>query len=371
VTRSAEHAGTGESGAGTAPDAPTLDPVQEAALLRQLLATCRHLNQIYFKGALKPVQLSLSDAHGFLGRYLHELRTIELSRGFVLRESWGSLVEVLKHELAHQFVLEVLREREAPHGPAFRSVCERLGIDARSSGVPEAARSPESERVLERVHKLLALAQSDNRHEAEAAAAAAQRLMLRHNIEAPTPRRERCYGYRHLGRITGRVSEWERRLGNILSEHFFVEIIWVPAYRPREQKSGSVMEAIGSPENLALAAYVYDFLVRSGEQLWSAHKQREGLRHDRDRMTYLAGVMSGFAQKLENQARAHKADGLVWIPEAQLREYTRKRHPYLRTVSHAGPRRRGAFEQGQAAGRNVLLHRGITESRGGKPKLLK
>ncbi|HEX6239759.1 MAG TPA: DUF2786 domain-containing protein, partial [Polyangiales bacterium] len=194
---------------------PGLNASQEVALLRQLHATCRHLNHLYFKGALKPVQLSLSDAHGFLGRYLHELRAIELSQAFVQRESWGSVVEVLKHELAHQFVLEVLQERESPHGPAFQAVCERLGIDARSSGVPKTAPSEEAERVLERVHKLLALAQSDNRHEAEAAAAAAQRLMLRHNIEAPRARVQREYTYRHLGRITGRVSEWERRLGNI------------------------------------------------------------------------------------------------------------------------------------------------------------
>jgi predicted SprT family Zn-dependent metalloprotease len=347
------------------------DAAREAALVRQLHATCRHLNQIYFKAALKPVQLSLSDAQGFLGRYLHHLSAIELSRAFVLHEPWGSVVEVLKHELAHQFVLEVLREHEAPHGPAFRAVCERLGIDARRAGVPVPAQSPESERVLARVHKLLALAQSDNRHEAEAAAAAAQRLILRHNIDAAPGGDTRAYGYRHLGRITGRVSEWERRLGNILSEHFFVEIIWVPAYRQHEQKSGSVMEAIGSSENLELAAYVYDFLRRSGEELWRAHKQAEGIRHERDRMTYLAGVMSGFAQKLHSQAQAHKADGLVWLPEARLREYTRKRHPYLRTVAHAGHRRSGAFEQGQAAGRSVLLHRGITQSQGGPPKLLK
>jgi hypothetical protein len=350
---------------------PALDAAREAALLRQLHATCRHLNQIYFKAALKPVQLSLSDAQGFLARYLHQVSAIELSRAFVLREPWGSIVEVLKHELAHQFVLEVLGEHEAPHGPAFRAVCERLGIDARRSGVPEPERSPESERVLARVHKLLALAESDNQHEAEAAAAAAQRLMLRHNIEAAPSSDKRAYSYRHLGRVTGRVSEWERRLGNILTQHFFVEIIWVPAYRPLEQKSGSVMEAIGSSENLELAAYVYDFLQRSGEQLWRAHKQAQGIRHERDRMTYLAGVMSGFAQKLDNQARAHKADGLVWVPEARLREYTRQRHPYLRTVSHAGHRQRGAFEQGQAAGRNVLLHRGISHSQGGAPKLLK
>jgi hypothetical protein len=348
-----------------------LGSAQEAALLRHLHATCRHLNQIYFKGALKPVQLSLSDSQNILGRYLHELRSIELSRAFVQRESWGSVVEVLKHELAHQFVLEVLREQEAPHGPAFRAVCERLGIDGQRSGVPAPAHDPESERLLARVQKLLALAQSDNRHEAEAAAAAAQRLMLRHNIEAAPPTDSSAYRYRHVGRITGRVSEWERRLGNILSEHFFVEIIWVPAYRPREQKSGSVMEAIGSAENLALAEYVYDFLVRSAEQLWRAHKATQNVRGERDRMTYFAGVMSGFAQKLQDQARAHKADGLVWMPGAALREYTRKRHPYLRTVSHAGHRKSDAFAEGQAAGRNVLLHRGITQSGGGPTRLLK
>ncbi|HEX6243479.1 MAG TPA: DUF2786 domain-containing protein, partial [Polyangiales bacterium] len=107
-------------------------------------------------------------------------------------------------------------------------------------------------------------------------------------------------------------------------------------------------------------------------QLWRAHKQAQGIQNDRERMTYLAGVMSGFAQKLEGQARAHKADGLVWVAEAQLREYTRKRHPSLRTVSHAGHRQRGAFEQGQAAGRGVQLHRGISHSHGsGGPKLLK
>lgn len=353
------------------PRAP-MDEGRERALLRELSATCRHLNQTYFKGALPPVQLSLSDADGFLGRYLHATKSIELSRSFVQRESWGSIVEVLKHELAHQFVLSVLRETEAAHGPAFRAVCARLGIDARARGVPEAPPSAASQRVLERVHKLLALAQSDNRNEAEAAAAAAQRLMLRHNLDAPSgPSDEEPYTYRHLGRITGRVSEWERRLGNILGEHFFVEIIWVPAYRPDVQKRGSVMEAVGTPENLALAEYVYAFLVNTGERLWKSHKEAQGIAQDRDRMAYLAGVMSGFAQKLEDQARVNKAEGLVWIPHAGLSAYTRKRHPYLRTVQHAGRQKSTAFEHGQQAGRNVLLHRGITHGASGETKLLR
>jgi len=349
----------------------SLNEEQERAVLRELRATCGQLNQTYFKGALRPVQLSLSDATGFLGRFILETRSLELSRQLVHGGSWGSIVEVLKHELAHQFVLEVLREHEAPHGPAFRAVCQRLGIDASAAGTPAAPPTPESARMLERVHKLLALAESDNRHEAEAAAAAAQRLMLRHNLEGANPAHESAYTYRHLGRLTGRVSEWERRLGNILGEHFFVEVIWVPAYRRLEQRRGSVMEAIGTPENLEIADYVYDFLVRSAERLWRAHKQSEGIRKNADRMAYLAGVMSGFAQKLEIQARAHKADGLVWVPHARLTEYTRKRHPSLRTVSHSGHRRGEAFAHGQKAGREVLLHRGMVRGGQGETRLLK
>jgi hypothetical protein len=81
--------------------------------------------------------------------------------------------------------------------------------------------------------------------------------------------------------------------------------------------------------------------------------------------------MSGFAQKLKTQAREHKAEGLVWIPEANLTAYTRKRHPYVRTVSHAGQRRSDAFAQGEQAGRNVLLHRGISRGASGETRLLK
>jgi hypothetical protein len=359
-----------ESAHDSTPKKP-LSTAQEAALVRELFATLKHLGRSYFKSALKPAQLLLRDAEGFLARYVHETRSIELSRSFVYSAPWGSIVEVLKHELAHQFVLEVLNEHEAPHGPAFRAVCERLGIDARASGRPELAPNAESARLLERVHKLLALAESDNRHEAEAAAAAAQRLMLRHNLETPERTLGSDYGYRHLGRITGRVSEWERRLGNLLGEHFFVEVIWVPAYRKHDQKRGSVLEAIGSPENLELAAYVYDFLVRSAEHLWRAHKSERGIDEDRERMSYFAGVMSGFAQKLQVQARAHKADGLVWVPHEKLTAYTRKRHPHTRTVSHAGQRRGDAFAQGEQAGRNVLLHRGIKRGGSGLLRLLK
>ncbi len=317
-------------------------------------------------------QLSLSEAAKFLGRYFAAEQRIELSRGFVLSHDWTVVLEVLKHEMAHQFVVEVLREVETPHGPAFQATCERLGIDSRSQGLPQAQRSPEQTRLLERIHKLLALAESDNRNEAEAAAAAAQKLMLRHNIDVHERAESHDYTFRQIGRITGRVSEWERRLGNILRDYFFVEIIWVSAFVPSTGKRGSVMEAIGSPENLDLAHYVYDFLLSSAERLWKQHQRSEGIKSNQDRAPYYAGVMSGFAQKLAAQQKAQRSDGLVWVPHAQLAQYTRKRHPYLRTIRQQGHKRRDAFQEGQKAGRDVVLHRGITgRNSGNQVRLLK
>src|SRR5690606_18958374 len=118
------------------------------------------------------------------GRWVAEERTIEISRKLLVDHGWGALVEVLKHEMAHQFVDEVLGlADEAAHGPAFRQVCAERGFDARASGVPNAAQSDAQSRVLERVAKLLALAESPNEHEAQAAMNAAQRLMLKYNLE--------------------------------------------------------------------------------------------------------------------------------------------------------------------------------------------
>ena len=53
-----------------------------------------------------------------------------------------------------------------------------------------------------------------------------------------SPRRR--YGFRHLGRPSGRILEHDRRLAAILTTYFFVEGLWIPVYRPREGKRASI-----------------------------------------------------------------------------------------------------------------------------------
>lgn len=360
-------------------DAPaTLSAELEAAALREIARAWHNLNGNAFRFALKPPLFELRDGEQRLGHWSLAYRTIALSRRLVFGEPWGSVLEVLKHEMAHQYAHEVLRATdEVAHGPAFRSVCERMGVDAAASGMPAPGEAPggvenEQSRVLRRVAHLLALAESSNQHEAEAAMKAARRLMLRHNLDAASAGREGGhYAFRHLGRPTGRIQEHERVLAAILAEHFFVEAIWVPAYRAAEGKRGSVLEVCGSDTNLELAAYVYDFVLRSAEACWREHKRERKLGSNAERGAFLAGLTRGFDEKLREGERANANEGLVWVGDPHLGSYFRRRHPYVRHVRYQGKGPSEAFSEGRERGRKLVLHRPVGAGPSGGTPLLR
>jgi hypothetical protein len=192
---------------------------------------------------------------------------------------------------------------------------------------------------------------------------------LKYNLEAPTQHRD--YGFRHLGKPTGRVTEAERLIGAILGEHFFVQAIWVPVYRPLEGKRGSVLEVCGTDANLEIASYVYDFLMRSGDALWRDHKAREGIDRDRDRRTFIAGVMHGFLGQLATNAKEQKRAGLVWIKDADLHVFYRRRHPHVVHARFSGEHRNDAHMSGRAAGEKLVLHKPVTGGASGQIRLLR
>ncbi len=341
----------------------------EASLLRELCRHWREVNHTFFKNALRQPVIRLDDSSATLGRWELHSRSISLSRAFVMEAKWGSVIEVLKHEMAHQYVHEVLGATdETAHGPAFASTCARMGIDRAASGVPEPGDDAHDRgRLRQRVAALLALAESPNRHEAENAAALAQRLMLKHNIASSQQPSRRHYGFTQLGSPKGRIQEHEHILAAIMADHFFVEAIWVPAYRPLDGKRGSVLEICGTPENLEIAAYVHGFLSETAERLWQRHRRERQIAGNRDRRGYLAGVMEGFRERLSNDKRQHARQGLVWVGDADLEQYHRARHPHVRSVRIGGHGPSDARRSGREAGRNIVLHRGVragSQSRG-------
>jgi hypothetical protein len=336
----------------------------EAALLRELALTWREISETHFRGALRAPVLALSDGPHRLGSWHRLQRTISLARGLVFGHPWGLVREVLKHEIAHQYVDEALQiHDETAHGPAFARVCREHGIDAKAAGLPAGLAAGGTEGgphpVLRRITRLLALAESPNLHEAEAAMNEARRLMLLHNVDAAATASTDGYGYRHVGPVKARTETSERILAGILGRHFFVSVIWIPSYLAEAGRRGHVLELCGTPANLEVAAYVHGFLTDTAERLWREHKRALGIHSDLDRRRFCAGVMSGFDEKLRAGERVSQSQGLVRHADAQRDAYLRRRYPRRTTRSASAILRTAAYEQGRAAGGRVELHRPV------------
>lgn len=348
----------------------TLSAALETALLRELVSEWERISYQHFGGRLRRPVFALMDSDRRLGEWNGRRRTLSVSRQLVLTHPWGQVLEVLKHEVAHQFVEEVMGiSDETAHGPAFTNLCRKLGFDARATGLPGPsldAASDQGPPVLRRIARLLALAESPNRHEAESAMAAAQRLMLRHNIDSLAATRAEGFAFRHLGLPRGRIDGHEYVLASILNDHFFVQTIWVRGFIVAEGRGGNLLEVVGTPSNLEVASYVHGFLLATGERLWRAHKQAEGIRGDRDRRRYLLGVMMGFAEKLRVGQAEQRREGLIYVGDPLLSSFYDQRYPRRRKTGGVVLPRSESYERGQRAGRDIVLHRPVhgAESRG-------
>ncbi len=346
-------------------DADQLSSELRYALFRRVTDEWDRLNWAKFRSRLKRPSFELFESTTLLGRWTASNRVLGLSNRLVRHYTWSQILATLEHEMAHQYVDEVLGGEPEPHGPLYRKVCQERGIDfgARLVGGP-AQSTDEDDRIIVRVQKLLALAQSSNQHEAELAANTARRVMLRFNLQScQEPTAASRYTKMTLGQASGRTSAHQYAVASVLATHFFVEVLWSHHYDVMTGKSGSILEVFGRPENLKMAEFVHAFLHATAERLWQEHKKTQGIKADRDRRAYLLGVIRGFDRKLEQDRRSDAQEGLVWLPDAGLEDYFRRCNPRIVRTGTSAVRNTDAYAQGRAAGQGIVLSRPI-EGRG-------
>ncbi len=328
------------------------------------------VNDSRLGGALRPPQLIIDDGRVRLGRWSSSRRLLGIAERHIWRDPWEQVLDTLRHEMAHQYADEVLGAGdERPHGPAFAHACEQLGIEARASGRTEGLSTARADRVLTKVRKLLALASSANVHEAEAAMAAANTLLLRYNLELPRGDRHPGYAARRVGRAMAAIPLHHKQIANLLDRFFFVECIWVGRYNARRDRMERVLELCGTPANLDFAAYVHDFLHRECDRLWRVHGRAAGGGRSRKR-EFVCGVLEGLSAKLQVERDHNQERGLVWVGDPGLGAYFGDRHPRVGKLSSGGVRMSGAYEEGERRGRELTIRKPLRERRGNGGRLL-
>lgn len=298
-----------------------------------------------------------------LGSWDEEERALTLATSLFEHCRWDEVVATLKHEMAHQIVSELYRVSGAqPHGEAFRRACKLLCISPSARAVVRAGPTGEGA-IARRVRKLLALGDSPNRHEAEAALAKAQELALRHNLER-IDADDHDYGIRLVGPLFRRIPSPVWAIAGIVADFYFVLYISRQVEDPASGQRFKLLELYGNRDNLDLAEYVFLFLLAQVDLQWRRYKTANALRGVRQKLSFQKGMLTGFRTKLEAQRQQlANEQALVWLGDPRLDAFYRQRNPRVSSSSRSARVYSDAHSAGVEVGRRLRVRPGLQRNR--------
>jgi len=234
---------------------------------------------------------------------------------------------------------------------------------------------PNKEKILDRIKKLLARAQSNNEHEAALAASMAAELMTEHQIAQA----ELDPDVSDVEPITeeaidsdGKRVQWKLNLVGGLAvslgcKHFFTA--GTHGHQARYY-------AVGPDSALATLRYMYRYLVGEVERLADQAYREEctecalsGVDRPSARawkgsfrvacsLTIRARLTEQRAKTMHKAKLAGKSQALMVLDQQSeaITTFMRRKHPHMYTVgSSAGSRSRSGWQAGSAAGQSVHL----------------
>ena len=223
-----------------------------------------------------------------------------------------------------------------------------------------------TEKVIEKIKKLLALATSDNPHEAALAASRASDLLLKHNlsmaeVEATTGKQTEEY-VKDTSFAGGKKQEynWRSYLMNHVAIHNFTKLV--------RTLSTASFNLIGKPSNIEVSKYLFEYLatevVRLATQEWKQHKGKTYSSAQKWKRDFSDAAVAEIGATLKEIRRQEQTEAgtmaLVVVSDKALKEAVtrfigrttpgRTRFSYRDTTASAA---------GAEAGRGIQIRQGI------------
>ena len=240
--------------------------------------------------SIKRPLFAIRDMPTRLGCWSREKREITLSRAIISGHPWDDVKEVLLHEMAHQVAHEgLLAASEPDHGDGFRQACRLLCANPAASGTcrPLHVRLHQGEelndrdRIVVRIHKLMALAESNNPNEAQAAMLKAHELIARHNVDLIAQDLDQDYHSIFLGAPRLRHFREAYHLAHLLQDFYFIQGMWIQAWVLKKGRMGRVLEISGTRKNVQIADYIHAAICRYIDDAWANYRRNKGLNRYR------------------------------------------------------------------------------------------
>lgn len=230
-------------------------------------------------------------------------------------------------------------------------------------------------KFIEKIKKLLALAQSDNENEAKLAAEKAQELIVRHNIKIQSLKKENKE-FIHMTLLSNQpyMKPHVDSITNILVKYFFVRVIVSDVdtgeltvdFRRKIRKDFFI---IGTTENTTMAKYVFDYLSIVYQRLWLKYKKENSLG-EKARKSYYLGLTHGIYKKLEEtRKKVEESYGLVLVKDAELENYMDNLN-LGKASSNSSCSNSTAYYDGVEDGNKININRPVEDKSEGSKTLL-
>ncbi len=372
--------------------APTIEELQQLWLTQLTYEFADICFQ--YRLTLQPPVLEMSGGVKQLGCWLPAQRTIRISRHLITEHPWNVVLMVLKHEMAHQVCSELFGCSRAGHGRDFGRACQLLGIPSpycRSSGdlasvvatFPQDHQTAAGRRIIERISKLLALAGSDNKHEAALAMQRATKLLHRHNLEPATVDNPSACTRVIINTGSKQIPAYRRAICAILRDYFFVQVICSSLYDPQTDNSYKTIELLGRVENVPVAEHCYHFLEQQLAGLWQKNRHKFKGNSRTAKNSYYLGLLHGFAEKMATQTQNSRTTGqtshtaatpgsLAISRDRALQNFVSFHFPRLKKRSSRGVRIYShPYDEAVDTGKNIILHQSVEDKKKGLQGLLR
>ncbi|MBS0621781.1 MAG: DUF2786 domain-containing protein [Verrucomicrobia bacterium] len=268
------------------------------------------------------------------------------------------LQNVIRHELAHYITFIHYGGALPPHSSQFRAFCQKMGwgeeVYRASTCLEEGAEAShlQDSTLLRKVQKLMALASSANKNEAEQAMIKSQQLLLKHNVDARYvggDGEEKVLLKRILKQK--KVSSKVRAIAKILNT-FFVTTVY--------NRGGdfTYLEILGSAVNVEIAEYVAGVLESELDHLWQQAQKQARLKGTIAKNSFFLGLAKGYCDKIEALKREYNSEvqSALMVIEKQLTDAQAMAYPHLRFTRSSGGYCQESSALGEQMGKHLNIH---------------
>lgn len=336
-------------------------------MMKEILSKCGlkvgH-SRFHFENKLYPLHIVIFEGSE-LGHFNSSYYQIGLNKKLIYTAKDSVIRDVVRHEVAHY--LTYLHYGNTPsHGKEFHTICKKYGfspdVSKATLDILLANESKEgdleSEKIIQKVTKLFALAESSNIHEAELATVKANDLLIRHNLSQFSESSPSLYLERLM--IQKRKDAKMESIFEII-KHFIV--------RPVISYGQNIcsLEISGTLTNVKLASYIVNFLDKELDRLWDEAKSQNKLSGLRAKNSFYRGLAKGFNLKMNESKNKYSPDekkALV-VVEQNLIEETKIIYKRLSTSCSGGVSDQAANNLGVERGKQLQIRQGVETRQSG------